>query len=212
MSLSQLASMAVPLCQPANEHAHRSTVGELSMRAGVPDNLQAASMKPTCRASVERNAAAEAVNTEALQPELVTRPPSTAESSEAELQLEQGLEKPQDAPQVAAKPAALEIPVSPVLPAVPEEGADLVLALVKEESLKESPAWKVRAAREAAQHAGNTLFPDICQPGTVSDRPCTQRAKPAPPFLSCDQCIVVLPAKSGSGCILPVADNLKGWS
>ena len=207
MSPSQLASRAVPVCQAANEHPHSSSVGALPVRAAdALDNLAASSMKPTCQAPAERNA--EAAGLKARQLHLVSRPARTAESAEAESQTEPGREKQHDEPQKAAKPAALDSPVQPALLPLSEEGVERALALLKEESLRESPAWKVRAAREAAQHAGNTLFADICQPGAVSHNPCTQCAKPDPSFLSRDPSIIVVPAKAGMGCILPVADDI----
>ena len=109
----------------------------------------------------------------APQPEPVSRPPGIPVSREAHSQLQPGLKKPETEPRMAAESAQLDSPARPALPAVPEEeSAELALAVVKEESLRSSPAWKVRAAREAAQHTGNTLFADICQPGTVPASAC----------------------------------------
>ena len=102
------------------------------------------------------------------QLEPVSGPPGTGEVAEVDLVVQPGSERPESDPQVAAEPAAVQSLLRPAVPAVTLEADDTAVAVVKEESLRDSPAWKARAAREAAQHTGNTLFAElICQPGPV---------------------------------------------
>ena len=118
------------------------------------------------------------------------------------MHLQPELQKPKTEPKVAAKPAALDSPVRRALPAVPEEGYELAVAVVKQESLRASPAWKVRPTREAAQHTGNTLFADICQPGTFPVSTCidsrlTSAYKTKPLTLQLCPIRDIYPAKAG---------------
>ena len=66
-----------------------------------------------------------------------------------------------------AEPVLQETPQQLAAAAVETEEAKSAAALVvKEEgSMSESPAWKMRPAREEEQHTGTTLFAEICKPG-----------------------------------------------
>ena len=85
------------------------------------------------------------------QLELVSGSPGAAKVAQVDLMVQPGFQLPEDDPQGAAEPAAADALLRAALPSVAQEVNDTAAAVVKEECVRESPAWKARAAREAAQ-------------------------------------------------------------
>ena len=126
---------------------------------------------------MDKNAATAA--TEAQQLELAPELPDAAEAAQADVLVELGLETQKADSQPAAEPAALGIPVQP---SHLEGHIGTMMQVVKEETLGASPAWKLRAAREAAQHTGATLYADVCGPGLILTSTTLCQSKPYTPW------------------------------
>ena len=165
VSPSQLTSAAVLLCSATHEHRHRASDGAVSgTAAGALQTVEAISRMTGCEAPAERHAGTTCMVSAQL--ELVSGSPGAAKVAQVDLMVQPGFQLPEDDPQGAAEPAAADALLRAALPSVAQEVNDTAAAVVKEECVRESPAWKARAAREAAQHTGNTLFAElICQPG-----------------------------------------------
>ena len=175
MHPSQLASIAAPHGLTAKQHSHKSS-GDAVLRrpAGAPEDDEVISNnKPKARTPPGRCVAA----ADRGVPQVLSLTPAAvaAQKEKADLLVGLGLATPQGskeqpkhasyAPQKTAGPTVQATLVQPAAPAVPSDGTEIAALAVKAKFERHSPAWKVRGAKQAAQHTGNTLFAEICLPG-----------------------------------------------
>lgn len=174
MDPSQLASIGAPHRLAAKQHSHKSS-GDAVLRrpAGAPEDDEVISSKPKAHTPPGRCVTA----ADRGVPQLLSLPlPAVAAQKEkADILVGLGLATPHgnreqpkhasDAPLRAAGPTVQATLVQPTAPAVPLDGTGIAAPAVKAKDERLSPAWKVRAAKTAAQPTGNTLFAEICQPG-----------------------------------------------
>lgn len=138
--------------------------------AAAEDQAQGAAQQPE-GAQLEMAASAAALQ----QSQGTAKQP--AQPGQAELLIQVGLETPPDSSPVPLRQVGYTLPVQAAMqPCQAQERSSeaecsqktrvAVAVAVKEESVRGSPEWKVRGAREAeAQRTGNTLFVEVCQPG-----------------------------------------------